>query len=143
MSMRSPTPPTNRPVWSFAALLVFVTSLVILYVTGSDSGAAIFIALVVANLPTLVAAVASEQAARDIRNGTLARKAKEGAREAIDEAGVVTQDGPVVAHALATSQQQLATSAAAVDALRVTLEQVHQLSKKTAEKVEKLDGETA
>lgn len=125
MSIVNPTPPHNRPVWSFAALLVFVASLTGLYLAGKDSGAALYIALVVANLPTLVAAIASEQAARDIRNGTVSRKAKEGAMQAIDESGVMLRDGPV-------ANAQLA-------ALNATLTQVHELAKVTRDKVTNLE----
>jgi hypothetical protein len=138
--MSNPNPPTNRPVWAFASLVVFVGSLTLLYATGKDSGAGLLIAVAVGNLPTLVAAVASEQAARDIRNGTVSRKAKEGALEAIDESGVLTRTGPVAVASLAASAAQL-------EALNTTLARLHTLTEQTAAKVDrtaaKVDQTTA
>lgn len=129
--MSNPTPPSNRPVWSFAALAVFVVSLTILYATGKDSGAGLFVALVVGNLPTLVAAIASEQAARDIRNGTVARKAKEGAMAAIEESEVITRDGPVATSVLEGQRAQLA-------ALNATLGGLHKLTSQNATKLDEV-----
>lgn len=136
MSVSSPTPPANRPLWSFGALAVFVLSLTVLYATGKDSGAGIYIALVAANLPTLVAAIASEQAARDIRNGTVARKAKEGATAAIQETGVLVRTGPV-------AQAQLAASAANTAALNATLARLHTLTAENATKLDAIEQHTA
>lgn len=129
----SPRRPANRPVWAFAALAVFVASLTILYATGRDSGAAIYIALIAANLPTLVAAVASEQAARDIRNGTVAEKARQGAVDAIKSEGVLVRSGPVALASMQASQAQL-------EALHETITRLHAL---TAANAEKLDHTTA
>lgn len=119
-------PAHNRPVWAFASLAVFVVALVVLYVTGSDSGAGLFIALAVANLPTLVAAVSSEQAARDIRNGTVAAKAKQGALAAIDEREVMLRNGPVATAQLEALHRQLALAS-------TTLEEVHTMATRNAD----------
>lgn len=54
------------------------------------------IGMVVLAIPTLLAAAFAERASRDIRNGTLKRKVKEGAKEAIEEKGVLTTPPPAV-----------------------------------------------
>lgn len=75
--------------------LIVVAAVVTLAVTGSldDQSTPLvvnLIGMVVLAIPTLIAAAFAERASRDIRNGTLKNKAKEGAKEAIEEKGVLT-----------------------------------------------------
>lgn len=108
MSNSHPTATTNKPVYSFLTVVVFAASLVALYLTGHADDGGVFIALVVSTLPSLVAAIASERTARDIRNGVVQDKARQGAHEAISEAEVLTRPGPVVQAHLEAQTAQLA-----------------------------------
>lgn len=115
-------PITTQPIYALLALVVFVGALLTLYLTGRDSGAGLFIALAVSTLPSLVASLAAERAARDIRNGTLRKKVKEGTLQAIDESGVMLRTGPV--------------ANAQLEALTVILRDVHSLAASNAAAVQ-------
>lgn len=52
------------------------------------------VGMVITVVPGLLAAAYAERASRDLRNGMIVHKAKQGAAQAIDEAGVVTRQGP-------------------------------------------------
>jgi hypothetical protein len=76
-------------------------------------------------LPGLFAAVFAERAARDIRNGVVVDRAREGAAQAIRDEQVVTRTGPVVSTELAalaelvgSVREQRAAMQANTDALR-------------------------
>lgn len=88
---QNPRPTVNVPIYSLLALVVVVAAGVVLYATGSDGRAALFIGALVTTLPSLIASLSAERNARDIRNGTLTEKAREGAHAALREAGVPAQ----------------------------------------------------
>lgn len=81
-------PITNKPIYSLAAIVVFVGSMTALYLTDKADGAGVLLAVSAGTLPSLCAALYSERTARDVRNGTIRKKAKEGALEAIETSGV-------------------------------------------------------
>jgi hypothetical protein len=125
-----------KPLFSLLALLAFLAVIVVVLVTGYGDHA-MFWPLVATSIPSLVAAIASETAVRDIRNGTVVEKARQGASQAIEEkvadkvhegairaiadTGVMTRTGPV-----ATVQ---------LEALRALLEDVKRTTASTAEAV--------
>lgn len=78
---------TNVPVYALAALVVFTVSLVVLIITGHANGD-LFAVFVVSTLPSLVAAMFAERTARDVRNGVLQDKVRQGTHEALHESGV-------------------------------------------------------
>ena len=118
MANPHPTTSTNTPIYSFLSLVVFVAGLVVLTVTDHADDGGVFIALVVSTLPSLVAAISAERTARDIRNGVVQDKARQGAHEAIAEAEVLTRPGPVV-------QAHLEAQAAQLGALTSLLSELH------------------
>src|SRR6266542_805089 len=88
--------PKNMPLWSlFSAVALIVTLGVVLLVVPPDrmssSQLAIFVALIVSTVPSLLGAAYAERTARDVRNGVVAEKAREGAVQAIEDASVLTQ----------------------------------------------------
>lgn len=78
------------PLYALAATVVFIAAavLLILFSPPDNENTGLFIALIVTTVPSLVAAFASERASRDIRNGLVEHKAKEGAKQALQETGV-------------------------------------------------------
>jgi hypothetical protein len=105
---------TNTPLYSFATLALFVVGIVVLIVTDNEDDGGLFIALAISTIPSLVASLFAERAARDIRNGVLQSKAKAGAQEALDETGVT---------ATVEATQRGESSALAMAALARLLEQ--------------------
>lgn len=100
--------PKNMPLWSLlSAVLLVITLGVVILVTPVDklsaSQTGIFIALIVSSVPSLLAAAYAERTSRDVRNGTVVEKAREGAVMAIQETEVLTQSGPVATASLETS----------------------------------------
>ena len=92
--------PKNMPIWTLISAVVLVITLgIILLVTPPDrftsGGISIFIALVVSTVPSLIAAATAERTSKDIRNGVVVEKAREGAVQAIQETEVLTLTGPV------------------------------------------------
>jgi hypothetical protein len=75
------------------------------------------LAIVGSTVPSILSLVKVEQVSNDIRNGVVTEKAKEGAKQALVEHGVVTRDGPVVAAQLAALQQTLESNALLLKAL--------------------------
>lgn len=86
----------NLPLYSLVAAVVFVVTGagLAVFAPENNQNAAMLIALLVSTLPSLVAALFAERSSRDIRNGVMTEKAREGASQAIQEHGVVTRDGP-------------------------------------------------
>lgn len=125
---RDPNVPPNAPVAALgtAALLIVAGVVLVLSGHGGANDGSLLVGLVVTTIPSLLAAGYAERASRDVRNGTVTEKARQGARKAIQDAGVVTREGPAVQAAL-TAQ---AASTAALTALleRVTPELVHNTS---------------
>lgn len=109
MSDRTPpTARTNPPLYSLLSLVVLVGAVVALIVSGHANESGVYIAVVAAAVPGLVAAASSERVARDIRNGVMQDKVRQGAHEAIAEAEVLTRPGPVVQSHLEAQSAQLA-----------------------------------
>lgn len=119
--MSYPTPRTNPPTVAAlsAAVMLFlvIAGAVVVLALGKrlDSTSTPMIitlmGVVVSAVPALIGAAFAERASKDIRNGTLVEKSREGAARAIedkvptftaaastalDEAQVVTRTGPVV-----------------------------------------------
>lgn len=117
-----PTPRSNMPTIAALAaavmLVMLVAAVVVLLSLGNgldDKSTPLVVSLVgvvITAVPALIGAAFSERASKDIRNGTLVAKTREGAAQALDahapgivkaatvaaldEAQVVTRTGPVV-----------------------------------------------
>lgn len=63
---------------------------------GQDTGSVAVIALIAANIPGLIAALYAEKTSRDIRNGTVVEKSREGTVKALADTDVVSHDHPAV-----------------------------------------------
>lgn len=122
---KDPNVPPNAPIAAMgtAAVLILAGVAVVMTGHGGANDGSLLVGLVVTTIPSLLAAGYAERASRDVRNGTVTEKARQGARKAIEEAGVVTRDGPAVQAALSAQ----AASTAALTALlqRVTPELIH------------------
>lgn len=97
---RQGAPAGIRPWVSYATgggLLAVGTVLILL---GRADDVDMLLALAASTVPSFVAAGYAERASRDVRNGTVTEKAKEGALEAIEEKGVVTRAGPSMSLAM-------------------------------------------
>lgn len=108
------------PLYALIATSIFVIAavLLILFADPGNENVGILLALFVTTLPSLVAAFASERASRDIRNGVVTEKAREGAELALDNKGVtevaeITQRGQTSLIAMQALQRLLETNTAA------------------------------
>lgn len=80
---------TSAPIYALGSILAFVAAVVILIVTNHEQGnGGMFIAFAISTLPSLVAALFAERSARDIRNGVVQDKVRQGATDALQETGV-------------------------------------------------------
>lgn len=100
--------PKNMPLWSLLSAVVLIITLGFVILTMpadklSTSQLGIFIALIASTVPSLIASAYAERTSRDVRNGVVAEKAREGAVMAINETEVLTQSGPVATASLETS----------------------------------------
>lgn len=77
----------NLPVMAMASVVVFIIAGVVLTVTGHMSDN-VMTGLIVSTIPSFIAAAFSERAARDIRNGVVQDKTRQGVHEALIETGV-------------------------------------------------------
>lgn len=73
---------TSAPIWAFLSIITFVGSAVVLSLTGHDNS--ILLPVLLSQIPSVVAALFSERAARDIRNGVVEEKAHAGASSAMN-----------------------------------------------------------
>lgn len=82
--------PVSTPLYTLGTAVVFVIVGAVLLVTGvgKEGNGLLLLGFIVSTLPSLVASAFSERVSRDVRNGTVMEKAKEGARKALDETGV-------------------------------------------------------
>lgn len=97
-----------------AAVFLSIAAVLLIVVDPEQQSTPAFVAiigLIASTIPGLIAAVYSERASRDIRNGTVTDKAAEGAQKALDNTGIT--------EVVANSQQ---TSNAALQALTRILE---------------------
>lgn len=101
--------PHNAPLYALVASVVFVAAAValVIFADPENSNTMMLIGLLVSTIPSLVAAVFSERTARDIRNGVMVEKVREGAAQAIDEKQVIVRNGPVVSTELRALAQLL------------------------------------
>lgn len=133
--------PKNMPLWSLLSAVVLVITLgVVILVTPVDklsaSQTGIFIALIVSSVPSLLAAAYAERTSRDVRNGVVAEKAREGAVQAIEEQGVLTQSGPVATAAIAATEESTKALAKANTALATVLDRIPAVVTPTEERGE-------
>ena len=91
-------PNQSTPIYSLGALTLFLTFATILILTDhADTGSGLAILTVlIANTPGMIAAIFSERASRDIRNGVVMDKARQGSVEALADTGLVEQSHPEV-----------------------------------------------
>lgn len=89
----------NFPWATVAVLGILVTALVVLSLV-SNTNSATLIPVLAGLIPGILAAGYAERTNRDVRNGVVQQKAKEGATEALTETGVTA----VVANAAAQTQ---------------------------------------
>lgn len=111
------------PLYSLAALVTFViaATLLLLFAQPDNENVTLFIGLIVATLPALVASFAAERASNDIRNGVVEEKARIGATKALDDTGVteavkVSNYGESTALAMQTLAKLLELNTAASEA---------------------------
>jgi ribose 1,5-bisphosphokinase PhnN len=83
------TIPPNAPHYSLAAgVLLVVVGIVAAVLTDSRDTLNALLVLIVTTVPSLLAAGYAERASRDIRNGTVTEKARQGTHKALEESGV-------------------------------------------------------
>lgn len=82
--------PVSTPLYTLAAGLILAAFAVFLIATGKgDQGnGALIVAFVVTTLPSLFAAGFAERTSRDVRNGVIVEKARQGTVKALTETGV-------------------------------------------------------
>lgn len=98
------------PLYGTACIVIMVIAAVVLVLFANPATApslSVVIGLLVTTVPSLVAAVFSERAAKDIRNGVLTEKVVKGTKQALQEHGVVVRDGPAATAALTALAQIL------------------------------------
>ncbi len=81
----------KAPILAVITVALFMASAVALLVLSdpeSSPSTGAIIGLIVTSIPSLLAAAFSERASRDIRNGVVQNKAREGAMQALQETGV-------------------------------------------------------
>lgn len=95
---KDPKVPKNTPTVSLTALaaMLAIGGFLAFSGAGGKHGGELLLGVIVANIPGALGAIFGERAMRDIRNGTVREKARQGTHQAIQEAGVVTRDGPAV-----------------------------------------------
>jgi hypothetical protein len=119
--------PKNMPLWSLLSgiALIVTLGLVILLTPAdkmSDPQFGIFIALIVSTVPSLIGAAYAERTSRDVRNGVVAEKAREGAVQAIEQTQVMTETGPTATAALAATHESTTALAESNVALATLLQ---------------------
>ncbi len=122
---KDPNVPKNAPLFAMGTALLLTVAGVVVVVTGNGgkNDGSLLVGLVVTTIPSLLAAGYAERTSRDVRNGTVQEKARQGTRQAIEDAGVVTRDGPAVSAAIAA--QSASTAALTALLQRVAPELTH------------------
>lgn len=120
----SPNRISNVPLYSLIATIALVVAAVVLVIFAppDKQGFTVLLGLLVTTIPSVVASIYSERASRDIRNGILVEKAKEGAKEAIAESQVLTRTGPVVSAELRALSRLLEANTVANRETKTALE---------------------
>lgn len=106
----------NRPLYTFLTVVVMlcVAGAVLIFApfdAAHNTDLAIFFGILTSSLPGLVSAFFAERGSKDIRNGVVVDKAKQGASAAIDESGLTE-------HVHAQAQAQQAATAALITLLQ-------------------------
>lgn len=87
---RRPAIAPNTPHYTLAAAVVLVVvGVAAAYVTDNRQSMTTLLGLIATTVPSLLAAGYAERASRDIRNGTVTEKARQGSVRAMEEVGVV------------------------------------------------------
>lgn len=77
--------------------IILAFALILILSDHADQGTGLTMAtLLLVNLPSALSAIFSERASRDIRNGTVIEKARQGAVEALADTEMVKETHPVV-----------------------------------------------
>jgi|SRR5690242_13891129 len=125
--VKDPNVPSNAPLATLALAAMLLGTGVLIVLFGGDTDAAHqLLAVVIAALPALLAAGYAERTSRDVRNGTVVEKARQGARKALEDHHVLQESSPAVQGALAGQQASMEALArllnsAAADGGTVTL----------------------
>lgn len=107
---------SSTPFYAMICIVVMIVAAVVLLLFSNPATApslTIVIGLIVTSIPSLVAAFHAERASRDIRNGVVVEKVKQGATQAIEESQVLTRTGPVATASLTALTRLLETNTAA------------------------------
>jgi hypothetical protein len=78
----------NKPLYAMITIgIMFATAVILVLFANPASSPSLLIVLglIASSTPSLVAAIYSERASRDIRNGVVADKAREGAAQALED----------------------------------------------------------
>lgn len=106
--------PPNAPHYTLGAgVLLVVVGVLAAYLTDNRQSMTTLLGLIATTVPSLLAAGYAERASRDIRNGTVTEKAKQGTKQAMDEVGVTE---------VVEASQRGASSVMATQALAVLLQ---------------------
>lgn len=81
-------PPNAPHLALLSAVVLVVTGIVAALVADDKVSLTALLALIGTTVPSLVAAAFAERASRDIRNGTVVEKARQGAEKALQDTGV-------------------------------------------------------
>lgn len=87
---RRETGPVSTPLYTMAAGLILAGFAVFLIATGHADGGngQLLMAFIITTLPSLFAAGFAERTSRDVRNGVIVEKSRQGAHKALTESGV-------------------------------------------------------
>lgn len=121
VNVGTPNNKNNLPYVAAGTLVILIGYAVLLAVTGHMSDELVG-GLIITTIPSVTAAGFAERAARDIRNGVVQDKAKQGTHEALIESGVKSvvttaqQTQPVVLDALSRLAESNTRLVASLDA---------------------------
>jgi hypothetical protein len=107
-------PPNAPHLAIISTVVLIVAGIVGATIVNDDRSFELLVGLIITTVPSLGAMAFAERASRDIRNGTVTEKARQGTRKALDETGV-TQ---------AVTEGQ-STTPAALNALTALLERLN------------------
>ncbi len=119
----------NRPIYSLVAAIILVALVIVALIVvphERNDQLLIVVGLIVSTVPSLLAAGFAERTARDVRNGVVQQKAREGAQQALDDSGVTdvvnaTQRGASTVAAIAALSQLTESDPMKRDALALLL----------------------
>jgi hypothetical protein len=102
---------TNLPVFTLGAAVIFVMLAILGFIfipAGNVIAQETLVGLIVTTVPSLIAAAFAERTGRDVRNGVMEQKVKDGATKALQDTGVTD---------VVNASGRGASSAAAIQAL--------------------------